>query len=251
MKHTEIIVSSRKRIVLSVYLDLMSFGILTAYVTYLLPYQHNLLFDWAISIPIFAIIQLIFYKKFNQTIGFFLLSIYRVNVKLDEQPVKVCLVDPSIKKHESWITLLIGVIFFNNGIKQLTRWTTYGVAQPFFGAFPSNEIYPLIAICLGLIEIFIALSFFKLFKFGYWVAVFETIFLSTSAIISKDLWPQFIENYSYSKANYTGLPVSLKKIEFAQSLLPYSVIGFGLFLILLMILSIRRFDQFKESVKNV
>jgi hypothetical protein len=45
----------------------------------------------------------------------------------------VLVVDSDLKKRESWVTMLLGIVLLNQGAKDLVRWTQWHTALPVFG----------------------------------------------------------------------------------------------------------------------
>jgi hypothetical protein len=142
------------------------------------------------------------------------------------------MINPNIYSKESKISILIGLLLLSEAVKQLTQWSTFGIPEPLFGAVPSHGVYILISIISGIILLFVAHSFFKLNRIGYWIGIgYFTIGL-ISTIISWSLYDTYAEELVISRRTFQGLPVRGSEIKFMQTLFPEAILVFATLLII-------------------
>ena len=208
----ESIHASKKRILLSVYLDYLFFAVLWELLVYFTWPDRNLPF-WAEFLT-FGILEAVVYVRWG-SFGMHILSIDRATRQ----------VDPLIYRHETWLTMLLGVLLFLEGTKQLVRWTQYVVAQPAFGFMLDLPTQVAVNVVTGAVSVCAGYLFLKLHRSGFWIALAVGIVAIISYVLSWPLWDQAVAQLATVRRQHQGLPVRQDEIEFMQAIVPEALIA--------------------------
>lgn len=228
MMNTAINQLSKKRLVLSWYIDFLFFMTLWGIVSYLFHFEASLP-DW-VPYLLFMIIRTIS-GKYIGSIGYQFLS-------LDKESRTV---NKIIFERETWLTILLGVLFILEGTKQLVRWTQMFVPMPFFGFFPDQATQVTIHIIFGIASILTGYWFLKLNIKGLYLGVTVALMSIVSDALSWSLWDPAVEKMVVARRELQGLPVRNGEIEFMQSLFPEGMVTAASLAIIAMIFSYKRF----------
>jgi hypothetical protein len=117
------------------------------------------------------------------TPGRFLLSIDRDGV-----------VDPEIKEGESWITILVGVLFVTSGAGTLFAGFVLPVPVPQFGLQLDPSLGAALCAGWGAFNIFTAYLLFKLNRGGFWLGLTSSILALASFAMNGHLMPAFLRD---------------------------------------------------------
>lgn len=204
--------ASKKRLLLSWFIDFLFFMTLWGLLSYFLSLDASLPF-W-FPYLVFIIIRAIS-GKYIGSIGYSFLGI-------DKESKTV---NPNIFKRETWLTILLGVLFILEGTKQLIRWTQIFVPQPVFGFFPDDLTQVIIHIILGIVSIFAGYWFLKLYIKGLYLGVSVALIHIVSDALSWKLWDPVVAKMVVARREIQGLPVRDGEIEFMQSLYPEGMLA--------------------------
>jgi hypothetical protein len=152
-------------------------------------------------------------------------------------------VDGWIKSHESWLTLLLGVFLVNAGTKELVRWTMWQPPMPFFGFETTVHVSSVIAVSIGLVEIFLAWAVFRLRFVAVSIGVAYSLLNLISVVMSWDLWDAWVAEYVARRRAFQQLPIRENEIEQMQAITPEGVVvvlALLLVLFLILIVPLRR-----------
>lgn len=160
-----IIQPTKKRKVLAIYFDLILFGILWVWVSYFL-FGNQL--NFLSHLIVFIIVEGIL-LKFKYSPGYYMLSIYaadpaELNLEVDEKQQRVLIVDPNIKQNETWLTMIMGTLLINSGVKGVERWATGEPMMVMFGLEYGSAALIVTNIVFGAASIYLGLLILKLRK---------------------------------------------------------------------------------------
>ena len=186
--------ASVKRRILAIYIDMLIFDSTWTLGSLWLV---QLVDNFFIRLAIFALIEsFIFPLRYSP--GLYFLSIYRY----PSATGSYLGVSPEIKQRESWPTMIMATLLVNDGWKAMVRWTSGYPARPYFGTIPDDMLAPLADITLGVAEVFVAYSIFKLARAGLWVTLAYAVASIVSVALSWDLFPEYVEAYGRHRAEY-------------------------------------------------
>lgn len=228
--NTAINQASKKRLVLSWYLDFLFFMTLWGILAYFLSFEGSLPF-WAPYL-IFIVIRAIS-GKYIGSIGYLFLGIDKESGTVSQR----------VFERETWLTMLLGVLFVLEGTKQLVRWTQMFVPMPFFGLVPGDITQVLIHIVLGAASVLAGYWFLKLNIKGLYLGVSLALVSIVSDILSWNLWDPAVEQMVVARRELQGRPVREGEIEFMQSLSPEAMLVVAGLAIVAMLLSYKRFKN--------
>lgn len=134
---------------------------------------------WFAMLPLFAVTRVVLGYMAN-TPGRALLSVDRGGE-----------VDSEIKEGESWLTILMGVVFLWGGLSLETMWLDAPVPFPQFGFQPSPGLEAAICASWGAINILVGLLIFKLNRAGLVLGVTSSLLWVVSYFTSLDLMPDY------------------------------------------------------------
>lgn len=226
---------SKKRLLLSWYIDFLFFMTLWGLLSYFLNLDANLPF-WVPYIIFFIIRALA--GKYIGSIGYIFLGI--------DKETKT--VHSDIFESESWLTILLGVLFILEGTKQLVRWTQLFVSQPAFGFFPDETTQVLIHIIFGASSIIAGYWFLKLDIKGLYLGIVTALIHIISDALSWQLWDPVAEKMAIARRELQGIPVREGEIEFMQTLLPEGLLVAATIAIIAMLFT---FKKFKNAYKRL
>ena len=213
MEEQNIFQASRKRLLLSWYIDFLLFITVWELLSYFLNIKDSVPF-WA-PYAAFLAVRTISYKNMG-SIGSTFMSIDKDSMCVKED----------IFKRENWLTILLGVLLILEGSKQLVRWTQAFVSQPAFGFFPDETTQIIIHLAFGSLSIVA----------GYWFLI-----SLISALLSWELWGPVVEQMVITRREIQGLPVREGEIELMQSIMPQGSMIAIVVVIIAMVFSYKRF----------
>jgi len=225
---TEIIHASKKRLLLSWYIDFLFFMTLWELLSYFLRLDTSVPF-W-VPYLLFIVIRAIS-RKYIGSIGYLFLGIEKETRTVDQK----------IFKRENWLTILLGILLILEGTKQLVRWTQIFVSQPVFGFFPDDLTQIIIHVVLGICSIVAGYWFLKLNLKGFYLAISVALINIISDALSWHLWDPVVEKMVIARREIQGLPVRDGEVEFMQLLFPEGMILAAVFAAIAMLFTYNRF----------
>ncbi|WP_027156854.1 hypothetical protein [Methylobacter luteus] len=222
--------ASKKRLLLSWYLDFLFFMTLWVLLSYFLGLDESMPF-WEPYV-VFVVIRLIT-SKFIGSIGYTFLSINKDDMSVNN--------DILIK--ENWLTILLGVLLVLEGTKQLVRWTQMFVSQPAFGFFPDETTQIVIHLAFGVFFILAGYWFLKLDVKGIIVGIGVALLNLVSDVLSWKLWDPVVEQMVLKRREVQGLPVREGEIEMMQSFMPEGMVVVATIGIIAMAITYPRFKN--------
>ncbi len=224
---TEIFQASKKRLVLSWYIDFLFFMTLWGLLSYFLKLDSSLPF-W-VPYLVFFVIRAVT-GKYVGSIGYAFLGI--------EHAEKT--VNPKIYERENWLTMLMGILLILEGSKQLVRWTQLFVPQPIFGFFPGDAVQIAIHVALGISSITAGYWFLKMNIKGLYMGITVALINMLSDVLSWKLWDPVVEQMIIARRELQGMPVREGEIAFMQSLFPEGMLAVAGIAIVAMLFTYRR-----------
>lgn len=226
--HTEIFKVSRKRLLLSWYIDFLFFMTLWGLLAYFLGLDAEMPF-WVPYVT-FGVIRAIS-GRYIGSIGYSFLGIDRVSRT----------VSPCIFGRENPLTMLIGVLFILEGSKQLVRWTQLSVSQPFFGVIPDDTTQIIIQIVYGISFVISGYWFLKLDIKGLYLGVSVLLISAFSDVLSWKLWDPVVATMIVARREVQGRAVADGEIQLMQSLIPEGMLVVSVLVIIAMLFTYKRF----------
>ncbi|MGZ5054729.1 MAG: hypothetical protein ACXWAT_07280 [Methylobacter sp.] len=227
---TNVYHASKKRLLLSWYIDFLFFLTLWDLLSYFLSLDENAPF-W-VPYLLFVVIRMIS-GKYIGSIGYLFLGI--------DKETKA--VNPDIFERENWLTILLGVLLILEGTKQLVRWTQMFVPQPIFGVLADDITQIIIHVVSGISSILAAYWFLKLNIKGLYLAVSLAVINIISDALSWNLWDPVVEKMVITRRELQGMPIRDGEVEFMQALFPEGVILVASFAVIAMLFTYRRFNN--------
>lgn len=215
---------------LSWYIDFLFFMTLWGMLSYFLGFEGGLPF-W-VPYLIFIVIRAVS-GKYIGSIGYQFLGIDKESGTVSQ----------NVFERETWLTMLLGVLFILEGTKQLVRWTQMFVPMPFFGLVPGDSAQVLIHIVLGVSSVLAGYWFLKLNIKGLYLGVSLALVSIVSDVLSWNLWDPAVAQMVIARRELQGRPVREGEIEFMQSLSPEAMLVAAGLAIIAMLLSYKRFKN--------
>ncbi len=230
MEENSINKASKKRLILSWYIDLLFFMTLWGLLSYFIKLEESVPF-WAPYV-VFLVIRAATSKYFG-SIGYSFLSIDKNSMCVNE----------GIFKRENWLSILLGVLLILEGTKQIVRWTQMFVSQPAFGFFPDEATQILIHLAFGVLSILAGYWFLKLDIRGFIAGIGVAVINLISYALSWKLWDPVVEQMVLKRKEIQGVPVRDGEIEMMQSLLPEGIIVVAIVSIIAMAITYPKFKN--------
>jgi hypothetical protein len=191
----------------------------------------------------FTLAEVLLYKIARWNPGNYLLSIRYLDVRTVTGANfvlpgrRVAVVDARIKDSESWLTILVAVLFINEGLKSFVRWSMWTPPVPLFG-FETNAVTSALSlIAVGAVECYIAFLIFKLRRPAFVAGVLYIGVSLASTVLSWRLWDPWVEEMVLRRRDYMGMAVRPGEVEFMQKIAPEGLIAaFIVYLILLLLI---------------
>lgn len=225
--------ASRKRLLLAVYLDFIIFGVVWAYAQEpLFSYLPQLKqVGFLMKFATFTLSEVLLYKIVRWNPGNYLLSIKYLDVRTVTGAHfvlpgrRVAVVDARIKETESWLTIIVAVLFINEGLKSLVRWSMWTPPVPLFGFETDAVTSALSLIAVGVVECYIAFLIFKLRRPAFTAGVLYVGVSLVSTMLSWRHWDPWVEEMVFRRRAYMGMEVRSGEVEFMQRLAPEGLIA--------------------------
>lgn len=230
MSDTEVIKASKKRLLLSWYIDFLFFMTLWELLVYFVDTESKAPF-W-LPYTAFAIIRFVS-EKYIGSVGLNFLGINKDSGCVDQH----------IFERESKLTILLGILFILEGTKQLVRWTQFFVSQPVFGYFPDESTQIVIHVSYGILFILSGYWFLKLNVKGLFLGITIEVLNIASDALSWSLWGPVVKDMVVTRREFQGRPVSEGEIEFMQLLIPGGMLLAAVLAILAMLFTYKRFNH--------
>lgn len=230
MEENSINQASKKRMLLSWYIDFLFFMTLWGLLSYFLKLEESVPF-WA-PYALFLAIRTIA-SKYIGSIGCSFLSIDKSSMCVEE----------NILRRENWLSILLGVLLVLEGTKQLVRWTQMFVSQPAFGYFPDETTQIIMHLAFGLISILAGYWFLKLDIRGFIAGIGVALINLISDGLSWKLWDPVVEQMVLTRREVQGLPVRDGEIEMMQSLMPEGMLVVATVSIIAMVITYPKFKS--------
>ncbi len=242
--------ASKKRLLLSAYIDYLYVSVLWTFLGYTL----TSFFTDISALPplgrwlLFGAYELLIFKFNFPSIGAKFLSIGKFKYQAFDKAGKtitshLSLVNSWIKANESWCSMIVALLFLTDGTKSLVRWMMWTPPMPFFGMQTSAQASIIIYLVIGAVEIGISFYLFRLNMRGFFIGYPYLILTSLSTLMSWNLWDSFAEEMVIRRKTYQGLPVKEDEIEFFQSIMPEAIL---IYLAMLLIALTALFLKFRK-----
>lgn len=227
--------ASRKRLLLSWYIDFLFFMTLWGLLAYFMKFEDKAPF-WLPYVA-FVVIRATT-ARFIGSIGYSFLGIDKNSLAVSQY----------IKERESWLTILLGVFFILEGTKQLVRWTQLFVPQPAFGFFPSEPVQIALHVLLGVVGILAGYWFLKLDYKGLLAGMALSLASLVSAVLSWQLWDPVIEQMLIKRREYEGRAIREGEIEMMQAMMPEGIVVIALVTLVAMAFALPNFRNHKPEI---
>ncbi len=126
-------------------------------------------------------------------------------------------VDPDLKKRESWATMLLAIVLLNQGAKDLVRWTQWHTPLPAFGFAVGNTGSIAFEMVLGVAGLYLGAEVLRARKrevvtWGFFYCGVMLLML----VANWSAWDGWIEREVHNRRAFQGLPVRDGEVEFMQ-----------------------------------
>jgi hypothetical protein len=232
--------ASRPRRLLAVYLDYLLFGALWALLFWsasrLIPELARL--HPAVKAVVFVFGEVLLLRFVSRSPGHSLLGI---RVAVSRAYLESCqssllspelVIEPRLLYVERWWTILFGILAILEGAKGAVRWTMFTPPAPFFGAQTSHAVSALLSLSFGILEILVGAAALRFWRSLLPLAFVTYGLAALSAILSWDLWPEWIAASVKARRAWQDLPVREGEIELLQAIMPALMIAVPVALIL-------------------
>lgn len=190
---------------------------------------------FVVALIAFAAIKLVTFR-FLGSPGMHMLSIDRAGC-----------VDPHIYHRESWLTVLIGVLFILDGTKQLVRWMQIPVIKPLFGAVPTAEVDVAAYLAAGALYIATGYLSLKLKRAGLRLVIAAVGGTLVSCVLSWSLWDDWAAGMAPMRRALQELPVRANEVEFTQALMPEAIVVGASVVLIAVLATCRRLGVFRPN----
>jgi len=221
--------ASRRRLALAAYLDYLLFGIPWVLALWIgersLPALANL--PSATKVVAFVVFEFVLLRQARWSPGSWLLSIRMVvptSLDAASQPTlagRVFVVPASLKRHERWWTVLLGVLCVLDGSKAMVRWTMFVPPTAIFGQRIPDEIVPAVLILVGAAELALAAGVLRLRLYPILAGALYYLLFAASFVASWSVMPALVEEYAHLRRASQGLAVRPGEVELLQSFVPF------------------------------
>ena len=205
-----------------------------------------------IRLVVFVVLELVLQGLLRWSPGYEFLGISALPAELASIPLEadtkyVLVADTEIVEQESWLTVVLGILFLNDGAKGLVRWSMWNPPVPIMG-FASDPIVSAVASALvGIVEIYVAICFLKLRHRAIWIGLAVTSLTLVSTILSWPLWDSFVAEMTERRRAYQGLRVRSGEFEFMQSIIPEGFVVWSVILMFAILFAWRQFSKVKSE----
>jgi hypothetical protein len=153
---------------------------------------------------------------------------------------RVPLVDPVLKERETWYTIALAVLFLNDGLKGLIRWSMWDTSAPYFGVLLDGFASAVLSIAFGALACMVAYCLFRVDRRAVWLGAPYLLLSITSAVMSWDLWDSWVAEATVRRRAWQGLPVREGEVEFMQALFPEFAIVLPVIYVAALVVASRR-----------
>ncbi len=230
----ELVYASKKRLLLSWYIDFLMFKPLSEMILYSYDPDYSLP-SWMLLIAffVFRIFLIIVARSPSE----YMLGIDTLSDKVELQ----------IYRRENWLTILVAMFLLMIGISLSTAWTKTSFVYPIFGFVPERPLFILFSLGLGALYILSSILIFRMKYTGFFLALAVIALRIYSDWKSWHLWPDIAEKMALeAKADMT-IEIQQRHVEFLQNLFPQDMIIFHSIIATALILT---FFRFKPLVSN-
>ena len=241
------VIASRKRYLLALYIDYLIVGSLWALVQFLVAWSvpaAGVLPAWGRWV-LFGLFELTATRFDGIALGARVLSMRRFSYRGAEgsgRPLRgrLWFVDAWVKRHESWLAMILALLFVSDGVKSAVRWTLWNPPQPFFGLALNDFASTIAYVVMGGLEVWIGYLLFTLYRRAIAGALAYTTALAASVVASWGLWDPFIAEMITRRQEYLGAGRAAERVAAFQALMPEALVaGLALLLALLIVLAVR------------
>ena len=233
-----VISASLKRILLAAYIDYLLFSVFWEIVWHFIGPAEG---PFLLKFLFFTMFELLSFWRIGSP-GQYFLSIYsseqewRMSQFRYNPASSGLLVQPEIFNNESWLTILLGILFILDGSKECVRWTMWAPATPYFGLGPDFVTSTIISVIFGVVYIYIGCLILKLKKSGFITGIGTLIIYIVSIVLSWKYWDDFVTRYVMQRRAFQNLPVRDGEIEMMKMVMPEGVIIFSIIILFVLLL---------------
>lgn len=224
--------ASRKRVFLALYIDYLIVGASWVLVQYLI--QHFVPPVGALPSygrwVLFGLFELLVFSFRVPSVGATVLSMKQFSYGVTNDAGlsvrgKLWFVDSWIKKHESWLSMIVAFLFVSDGVKAAVRWTMWNPPLPVFGMTVGDMWTPVVYVTIGAAQIGAGYLLFKLNVRAFKIALPYLGAVAVSALLSWDLWDPFIAGMMERRRASLGLPEDVKRVLVMQAIMPEAMLA--------------------------
>jgi hypothetical protein len=209
--------ASRKRLLLSVYIDFLFYTSVIYIAGYWLALSGH---KYGGAEKIAFVFSVLLWKK---------KSLGRVFLGISDDYY----LSEDLKNRETFLLMALATIFVLDGTKQIVRWTQFS-AWPFFGFIPESFSYVAISFLSGGLSILAGFWLYKLDIRGLYLSAVIVLMQLFSMILSHEYFNGVIAQKIIERRAIQGIAVREGEVEFLQQFLTPAIIIFaGLFLLIL------------------
>ncbi len=148
-------------------------------------------------------------------------------------------VDPSIYKHETLVTIVVGFMMIAAGFEEsIARIFEDKPMTPIFGYLPSSFLDKVCLLISGGLEVWCGIEILKLRKRGYWLGIIFTAIGCLSAILNWHYLSSYMSGQFQTKLTHNE---AAENLSYMASNYPYIFGSFALFIVTLFFLNRKRF----------
>ncbi len=233
-----VIIASWKRILLAAYIDYLIFSVFWEVVWHFIGPSEG---PFLLKFLFFTMFELLSFWRIGSP-GQYFVSIYsseqewRMSQFRYNPASSRLLVSPEIFNNESWLTILLGILFILDGSKECVRWTMWTPATPYFGLEPNFVTSIIISVIFGVVYIYIGYLLLKLKRSGFIAGIGTLIIYIVSIVLSWKYWDDYVTKYVIQKRAFQNLPVREGEIEMMKMIMPEGVIIFSIIILFVLLL---------------
>ena len=126
-------------------------------------------------------------------------------------------VNPEIKKRESWFTLLTGTYILFEGSRIIVRWAAWKPPMPLFGIQTNRAVSTTVMISFGLILCLVSYLIFRLRREAVRIGLACSCAILLSTMLSWNQIGAWAEEEVRQRRSFQGIPVEARELELAHA----------------------------------
>lgn len=225
------VLASRKRLLLALYIDYLIVGSFWAIIQFVVGQvvpTIGALPGWGKWL-LFAVLELSVVRWKTPSLGAAVLSMRLFEYRATDEVGRLdkgrpWFVDARVKRHETWVSMLIALLFVSDGVKAAVRWTMWNPPQPLFGVLADPMMSTIAYVTVGAFEVWVGYLIFTLNRKAFALALVYLGAQAVSIVMSWKLWAPFFAEMIERREAYLGTGRAAERVGVAQAIMPEALL---------------------------